>query len=120
MCVQGATKLIVPWIGHVANGAVVGHQLFQQLDLAEALGACQCRHAGYCRGCLSPGFHIQLRKLVPVAGLGGVGHLARQASQVFVNRKDIVCVHKFTKACILRPDSRLSESFTAKLMKTLG
>jgi hypothetical protein len=49
-----------------------------------------------------------------------VRHLARQASQVFVNRKDIVCGHKSTKACILRPDCRLSESFTAELMETLG
>jgi len=117
---QGATDLIVPWISHVADGAVVGHQLFQQVDLAEALGACQFRHASNCRGCLSPGFHIQLRKLVPVARLGGMRHLARQASQVFVHRKDIICVHKVTKAWFLRPDCRLSESFTDGLVETLG
>nr|GEU28044.1 chaperone protein DnaJ A6, chloroplastic [Tanacetum cinerariifolium] len=77
-----------PRIGQVADFAVVGHDLFQQVDLAQARGAVQGGHAGGGGACDAGALRFQLAHAVPVAHARGGCHLIRQAGNIFVHRED--------------------------------
>ena len=75
---------------YVANRAVVGHDLLEQVDLAHPWRAGQGRHAACDGRSVAGALLFHTRKRAPVARLCRQRHLGGQASKVFIHRENVV------------------------------